>query len=225
MIIDEIWEGAYKGLYGEVVTEDIYRLRQLQFVPDVIFDLGANVGTFSRFARELFPSSLIVAVEPDKQNIEYFNEFNNPQENSIVLHNMAIGKGDAYRCIGAVNGAHESYISNGLGFESVKESEAIEKVEIKTTLLDFIVNGWVREGQKYIIKIDIEGNETALFSHEPSMSAIRNADYIAMELHYHALSGDMVEIVKDFTLSQLDTLKETHNIEHVHPMFYATKKC
>lgn len=225
MIIDDIWEGAYKGLYGEVVTEDIYRIRQLNFIPDVIFDLGANVGTFSRFARELFPSAVIVAVEPDKDNVEYFFQFNNPIDNNIVLHNMAIGQGNVYRCTGAVNGAHESYISNGLGFENAKEDVFLQKVEVKTSLLDFIVNGWIREGQKYMIKIDIEGNETALFSHEPSMNALRNAHYIAMELHYHALEGNMVEIVKDFTLSQLDTLKETHNIEHVHPMFYATKKC
>lgn len=215
MTIDEIWEGAYKGLYGEVVTDDNYRLRRLQFIPDVIFDIGANVGTFSKFARELFPSALIVAVEPDKQNIKYFKQFNNPAENDIVLHNMAIGKGEVYRLKGAINGAHESYTSS-----NVVDSE---RIEIKTTLLDFIVNGWVREGQKYIIKIDIEGNETIIFDHEPSMKCLRNAEYVTMELHYHALQEDKIQIIKDFTLGQLDTLKDTHHIEYVGHMFYATK--
>jgi len=223
MNIEDIWDGAYKGLYGEVVTEDIYRLRQLKFTPDVIFDFGANVGTFSKFARELFPSALIVAVEPDKQNIEYFHKFNSPQDNNIVLHNIAIGNGEAYRCKGAINGAHESYISNGLGFEIV-ESDFLERVEVRTTLLDFIVNGWAKEGQKYVLKIDIEGNETAIFTHEPSMKALRNAEYIAMELHYHALETSQVEVVREFTLNALQTLESTHETRHEHPMFYATKK-
>lgn len=132
MIIDEIWEGAYKGLYGEVVTEDIYRIRQLQFIPDVIFDLGANVGTFSKFARELFPNALIVAIEPDAQNIEYFKEFNNPVDNNIVLHNLAIGNGEMFRVDGALNGAHECYISSGLGFRNLQPSEGINAVKVRS---------------------------------------------------------------------------------------------
>lgn len=224
MNIEELWDGAYKGLYGEVVTEDIYRIRQLKFIPDVIFDLGANVGTFSRFARELFPESTIIAVEPDDQNIEYFHRFNESLVYSIIIYQGAIGSGEIFRCNGAVNGAHEVYASKGLGFEHLEESDLINEANVQPIILEKFCKNWIRENEKYMLKIDIEGAETHIFEHEPSMEVLRNADYIAMELHYHALDGDQLEKVKEFTLNKLDSLKETHYTEHVHPMFYATKK-
>lgn len=222
MTINEIWEGAYKGLYGEVVTEDIYKIRLLKFTPDVIFDLGANVGTFSRFARKLFPNANIIAIEPDIFNVKYFHEFNNPYELKVRLDILAIGQGECFRCEGAINGAHEVYVTKQLGFENIKASKEIKLTAITTILLDRLCNGLINN-KKYIFKIDIEGAETALFTHEPSKQILRNADYIAMELHFHALENN--EEVKKVTLEFLDSLKETHNTEYIHPMFYATKKC
>ena len=65
--LEESLNGGYKGLYGEVVDRDEYHLRDLadvvsindpkfihdpghprgfNFIPDVVIDLGANVGVF-----------------------------------------------------------------------------------------------------------------------------------------------------------------------------------
>lgn len=225
MTIDEIWEdNAYRGLWGEVVEGDIYKIRQLKFVPDVIFDLGANVGTFSKFARELFPDAFIVAVEPDKQNIEHFYQFNNI-DNCILL-NSAIGVGYVYRDTKSRNGSHECYLSQTLGYEAIAENEILKKTDVNSMLLDEIVDGCtLKEGQKYILKIDIEGSETTIFEHKPSMEILRKADYIAMELHYFAMTPNGVLEVKDMTDKALESLKETHDTIYEHPMFYATKKC
>jgi len=223
--IKDIWkDNAYRGLWGEVVEGDIYKIRELKFIPDVIFDIGANVGTFSKFAHELYPSALIIAVEPDKDNIDNFNKFHKPSENNIVLHNMAIGKGEAYRDVKAVNGSHECYLSRVMGYEDITESSSLKLSDVRTTLLDFIVNGWVKKGQKYVLKIDIEGSETAIFTHEPSMKALINADYIAMELHYFAMTPNGVLKVMEMTKKALQSLEATHYIQHEHPMFYATKR-
>ena len=228
MTIEEIWkDNAYRGLWGEVVEGDIYRLRQLKFVPDIIFDLGANVGTFSRFARELFPNATIIAVEPDPRNIAHFKQFNGDLlESNIMLFEEAIGVGEVYRDNKAVNGSHECYLSKVLGYEDMTEGTFIDKTEVRTTLLDsltLLTVGTITG--KYLIKIDIEGSETALFTHEPSKAIIRGADYIAMELHYFAMTPNGVLQVMDMTKEFLESLKETHDTEYVHPMFYATKKC
>src|SRR6478736_2540673 len=204
MTIDEIWEdNAYRGLWGEVVEGDIYKIRQLKFVPDVIFDLGANVGTFSKFAHELFPNAIIVAIEPDKQNVDHFYNFSRFDE--LIIFNKAIGVGQIYRDNKAINGSHECYLSSFLGYEGITEIGSLEKQEIETILLDDL-KSWIKG--KYMIKIDIEGSETAIFQHEPSMEILRNADYIAMELHYFAMTPNGVLEVKNMTDKALESLKE-----------------
>ena len=59
----------YSHTVYEVVEEDAYRLDVLaqehpSCHPEVIFDVGANVGVFSRYARGLFPEAEIMAFEP-----------------------------------------------------------------------------------------------------------------------------------------------------------------
>jgi hypothetical protein len=110
--LEDTLGGGWPGLYGEVVTEDCYRLRQLDFVPDIVFDIGANVGTFTRHARSLWPRAVIVAVEPDKANCAHFRKFT-PMHNIFLLE-AAIGVCDIWRCTTAANGAGEATHSRRL---------------------------------------------------------------------------------------------------------------
>ena len=75
MELENTLNGGYNGLYGEVVTEDCYRLKTLGFVPDVIFDLGANIGVFTRYARDMFNNAKIISVEPNLDNFENLKTF------------------------------------------------------------------------------------------------------------------------------------------------------
>lgn len=222
--IEDSLNGGYGGLYGEVVTEDTYRLKELKFVPDVIIDLGGNVGCFSRFARTLFPDARIVTVEPNPDNCEVFKKFT--EDNNLTLLEAAVGIGQIWRCEGAVNGAHEVYLSSGLGypFNVGEKMETILEVEVPTIMPDEIVNKYVKEGEKFIVKVDVEGNENIIFTHEPSMEALRKADYVTMEIHWNALNGSLLAEVKNKTLAALKSFDKTHDCELKHIMFYATKK-
>ncbi len=106
--------GGFPGLYGEVVTEDIYKIKELNFIPDVILDLGANIGIFSRYARELFPNALIISIEPHPDNIKAFKKYTNDE--NIILIEKGIGKGTLYKSKKAVNGAAEVYLSSNSAF-------------------------------------------------------------------------------------------------------------
>lgn len=224
MIVDKLEDtlnGGYGGLYGEVVTEDTYKLKQLKFVPDVIFDLGANVGVFSRFARELFPDARIFAVEPDPENYEHLMKFSIGY--NIDVLNRAIGIGSIYRCFGAANGAHESYISRGFGFNTT-EMRTIVKTDIATIMPDELIKMFSLPGEKTMLKCDIEGNENMIWGHKPSMDALKTIDYICMELHFYASGEDMAEEVRAKTLEALAEFEETHDCVLDHIYFYATKK-
>lgn len=222
--LEETLNGNYPSLYGEVVTCDIYRIRQLNFVPDVVIDLGANVGTFTRFARELFPNALIVSVEPDKENFTHLVKFTEPKDN-IIFINKAIGLGKVWRGLTAANGSGATYLSSGLGYpEHEMGGETMELSELETIMPDELIKAYVKEGQKFLIKIDIEGNEHTIFTHYPSMKALHKADYLCMEVHFYALNGSLTDEVNEQTMGALRNFEDTHNIELDNVNFYATKK-
>jgi FkbM family methyltransferase len=216
--------GGYGGLFGEVVTEDCYGLKKLDFVPDVIFDIGANVGIFTRYAKSLFPKAFIVAVEPDPENLIHLKKFT--QLDNMVVISAALGTGQIYHATGAANGAHEVYISKSLGY-STKELEGnacMKPSEVFSVSLADVFHPHVQRGDKILMKIDCEGGENCLWEDPESMALLSLVDYIAMELHYHGAHGGETERVREVTDNAINSLVETHYIERDHIYVKATKR-
>lgn len=244
MILTDTLNGNYLPLYGEVVDYDIYEVRTvadsvsvndptyvhwkghsgINFVPDTVLDLGANIGIFSRYARSLWPDALIVAVEPNEENQKVFKEFTSDPR--IILIEGAIGAGMIYRCHGAVNGAHECYLSKGLGYNELAFKELSTAGIITTSPTNPVM---LTDLRKYIkgrtvLKIDIEGNETVIFNDPASVEMMKEMDYICAELHYFAANGgEVFEQVKKKTHEALNSLSGTHSIRFNHVYFYARK--
>lgn len=228
--LEDTLKGGFGGLYGEVVTHDCYRLRSLKFVPDVIFDIGANIGVFTRFARTLFPQALIVAVEPDPENASTFRTFT-PFDPNLVLEQKALGAGQIYHGTTHRNGSGATYLSAGLGYPkeqmdlavTMKNGLELSSVE-SMTLGDIVWKYWRIRPAKYLMKIDCEGAENTIWEDDSSMAALRAMDYIAMEVHWYALHGAVVEEVNKATSKALHGLGRTHNchLDGVH--FWATKR-
>jgi FkbM family methyltransferase len=211
---------GYSGLHGEVVTEDIYHLRDLPFVPDLIFDIGANVGVFTRYAASLFPDAKIISVEPHPPNFESL-QWDQPA--NAVLLNVALGRGKIWRPLTAANGSGECYLGEYLGFpEGAHDDRGSEAVEgIDTVTVQDLFDTYRRQGMKTVVKIDCEGAEQSIFDHEPSMEALRRAEYVAMEVHnYSSYASDNHE-VRMAVQHQLDSFQPTHECSQEHVMFYA----
>lgn len=221
--MEDLLNGGYGGLYGEVVDEDTYKLKEIKFKPDVVIDIGANVGIFARYSRELFPDALIICVEPDVDNFKNLIHFT--PSNNIVFINKAIGQGVIYRTPDAPNGAHESYVSEGMGFDN-SDLNKLSKIGTECIMIDEIIKTYVKEGYRVILKIDCEGAENLIFAHKESMDAMKFIDYIVIELHFcvsinnHSLIKQMTETNIIGTLA----LTKTHNCDYDHIYFYATKK-
>lgn len=226
MKLEDTLNGGYAGLHGEVVTHDCYKIKTLDFIPDIVFDIGANIGVFTRFARELWPNALIVAVEPHPENIVNFFEFT-PSEPGIILIQKALGEGHLWHNKGARNGSGESYVSSGLGYDDkqMSETDSTEISSVPTIMIDELVNQYWRKGMKTICKIDCEGGENVIWKDEASMEALKKMDYICMETHFYALhGGEMYDEMKEKTLAALKSLEETHVCHFEHPHFEARKK-
>jgi len=206
--VEQTLNGGFLGLYGEVVTEDTYKLKSLKFVPDAILDLGANVGIFTRYASSLFPLAKIISVEPDSGNFIHLTKFTHPK--NTVFINKAIGIGSVYHLPNAENGAHEKYVSVGVG-----DYRSGQETNIETIMLDELVNRYTMPWDFVVLKCDIEGNEVVLWDHKPSLDAMRKIDYIAMETHWWE---------KERRNLVLESFRETHDCEISEYLFYATKK-
>lgn len=218
--LEQSLNGGYKGLYGEVVTEDTYRLRSLNFVPDVVFDFGGNVGVFARYAQSLWPSATIISVEPHPDNIAVYKHYTK----GTILIEKAIGMGEIWHPKGAPNGAHESYLSTGLGYEGMQDAPNIEAVNIPTIMPDEIIDQYLKPGMKSALKLDIEGAENCLWEHPASIKAMQRIDYLCFELHYFALTGKLKNNVVEKTMAAMDAFRQTHIIEMDHIYVWALKK-
>lgn len=238
------------GLIGEVETEDMYHMRHkddivsindptyihvkgherpFNFEPDIIFDLGANIGVFTKYCLGLFPNAKIIAVEPDEANCEWFRrEINN---SNVTLIQAAIGNGgDVYKVIGmSVNGTGECYLSVGLGYTEGQMDEMIGLGKMrklgKSITLSELYKQHVKDGQKFIVKMDIEGSENFVLCHLESLEILKKADYFTCELHYYAMTGQQQQEVNSTTERILKEFEATHICSRQEIYFYATKKC
>jgi FkbM family methyltransferase len=223
--------------YTEIVTLDTYRLQSLDFVPDVIFDIGANLGVFANFARELFSDAKIVAIEPHPENFTAL-QANVPPDNVILL-NKALGSGQVWRYPDSLGlddsetTTAETYISQEFGFEIPDiENHPLHAVATEGVMLDTLYADYVQPGQQVLVKIDCEGAEHILFVHQPSIDVMRQADFLTMELHPYWISRTLYKWVDGQKHDDADALGEkvqgvladTHDCISEPPMFYARKK-
>ncbi len=222
----DLLNGGYNGLVGEVVTEDVYRLKTLDFMPEIFLDFGGNIGVVARYARTLFPKAKIVSVEPNKDNCEVFRKYTN--DDNTILIEKAFGMGDLWRCNNPPNGAHEVYLSEGLGYPKEDlismRGGRVDKSNVQTVMPDEIINTYLKDGMKSILKVDIEGGENIIWGHEPSMEAMRKADYICMEIHQYSLTDKGFSEVRQKTFEALASFIPTHKCEWVGVNFYAYKR-
>ena len=139
---------------------------------DFIVDCGANIGLSAIFFASKYPTALIVAIEPDKENFKYLCK-NAKAYKNIACLNMAVWSSNSKMKV----------IDEGKGNWAIKtilagknEQNIIQGIGIAQIMLDF------KKEKIDLIKIDIEGAEKELFSsnYHPWLSKTTK---IAIELH------------------------------------------
>lgn len=242
MILEETLNGGYAGLFGEITDKDVFHWRDVAdivsvndpnfvhekghkrgfpFEPGIVFDIGANIGIASRYARRLFPHALIVAVEPDTANCDIFSQ-HWAGDMKMVLVQKAIGTGKIHRCVGAENGAKEVYLSEGPGY--LKDYlEKIPTSQVRSLMLHEL-QWYIPAGAKSILKMDIEGSETVVFNDPASMEFLKKIDYFVIELHYYSQDQKTNDDVVEITKRALSEFSLTHKTILENNYFYALKR-
>lgn len=225
---------AFAAQFQQICVEDCYRLHSVPFTPARVFDVGANVGSFTSYSRFLWPEAEIIAVEPDPKNWELLLMHTGHLPN-VVHVNKAIGTGPLWRATDVEvkppwYGGLCRYVSEGqLGFprEWLAANENYEPApEIDVISLADLVSRYGDLGPA-VLKVDIEGAENCIFGHDRSIAALRQMDHITMEIHFPLDgTGPVREAGKPSIRERLFSLQDTHEcvMDDKYNSFHATRK-
>lgn len=136
---------------------------------NLIIDCGANIGLSTRYFAEEYPSALIIAIEPDLENIKMARK-NCSHLKNVIFQNYAVGSTKGFVRIKNPNDDPNSYKTTRQDVET-----DIEVVTIKDILSEY------SDCQLFLTKIDIEGFEKDLFAEETDW--VKDSAIIILELH------------------------------------------
>jgi FkbM family methyltransferase len=162
--------------YGEIFGTKLYEARYTPQAGDIIIDAGAYVGMFSyRAARLVGETGMVIAVEPDKRNIEVL-EVNLKGIPNIKVVNAALSNTDGW-C--------DLFVSDCTACHSIIHKDGGHPERVPTVSVDSLVEqlGLPRVD---MIKMDIEGAEVVAL--EGSVQTLRSNNTKLAIASYHALA-------------------------------------
>lgn len=145
------------GTFIEVFRDKIYPLPS-KFQPQVILDIGANIGMTALYFSLLFPQAEIHSFEPIESNLDILRR--NIEGNGLTnvhIHPYGLGDRDYTATFTAPPGLF-------WGFSSTARPDQQEKSSVTAHIRD-IVGVWDELGLKKVdlAKVDCEGAEVAIF--------------------------------------------------------------
>lgn len=67
-------EPAHEAMIQDVWDNDLYGIRTARIVPEVVLEIGANIGAFTKLAATVWPSARVIACEADPDNVSLLAE-------------------------------------------------------------------------------------------------------------------------------------------------------
>lgn len=143
-------------------------------------DLGANIGAASRYFLETFPSSRVIAVEPNAGNVKIWRMNLAPYSTRAQIVEGAIWNKNAsltFETGTAQVGTEAGVQVRELG-AGENPAHSVRAVDIPTLLLET----GVPKGSRIVLKMDVEGSEQEVFG-SPNLDWLSGICCIAIELH------------------------------------------
>lgn len=192
---------SYLSALKEIYIDECYKLTNSIKIQSVL-DIGANLGFSVAYFKTQFPECKITAFEADPSIFEYLQK--NVSSNQFT--GVTLMNGAAWVQDGELE-FHQDHSQGG----SLQRSELHKNTtKVKTFDLRRIIN---TSGPWDLLKIDVEGAETAILTH------IQNdlKDFKAIFIEYHEHKG------KIGSLSQLLNILEVNGFKYSISPIYGSK--
>ena len=158
-----------------LVREEYHPLTRVQN-PRVIIDCGANIGCTSVYLLTRFPEARLIAVEPDAENCSVCERNLSGFGRRATVLRGGIWHRDAWLCV------ERGKFRDGLEWSyQVRECAATEPGAVPAFTIDALRHQ-VGADRIDILKLDVEGTERLLFSHDCD-SWLERTDCLAVEVH------------------------------------------
>jgi FkbM family methyltransferase len=168
------------AIYTEVVVEDCYDILTFSrsHSPQVIVDIGANIGLFSQLCSMVFPQAKIYAYEPHPQAVQWLRK--NAKNKTIQV----------------IEGAVSSQLGDELRLDLGEDSTVAHLADTGQVVVPKVAVADVAEGRQIdLLKMDCEGSEWDILQDE---SLLKRAQYFCLEYH----------LISEQSLAQLKQLIE-----------------
>ena len=159
----------------------------------LIIDCGANIGSSSVYFHKNFPNSIIISIEPEKENFLLLLE-NIKNINNIITINSAISSEELFFNVLKSN--------DNRGHQIKLDNFGNKTITVDSLLKNYCGNSYF----PFIIKIDIEGFEDNLFS--KNYNWVDMFDVIIIELHdwmmpKKNISSNFIKCLAESTLKKV----------------------
>lgn len=218
-----------KHICTEVIERDCYgvtALKAVRFVPKVIVDVGAHVGTFSMLAKRAWPNAHLFAMEPrsdfssDPNNLHHLRHNMKGIPDVTIIHNALIGffgKEDNDERMNELAGeTFKHWVELGLRGHP-KHREKTDKGGHEGMSVSSFLDTY---GIKHIdlLKLDCEGAETNVLRECAELGFLQSIEMIRGEWH-----GELAKKELPGILSQTHKIR-MENTESPAGRFYASRK-
>lgn len=164
--------GAALPDFVNVVLDDDYGLRSLTGEPRTIVDIGANIGLFTAFARQLFPGAMIHAYEPSASTARWAAANTTHPLTTVFVEGVASEAGTA------------ALVEHGAS--NLTQTRRAEDGAVKLVAFPTVVE---RIGGRIdLLKIDCEGAEWDFMSDPGWFRCVA-----AIRMEYHLIGGRTVQ--------------------------------
>jgi FkbM family methyltransferase len=140
------------------------------FNPDIIIDVGANIGYWSLSSSKIFKKSKFLLFEPLKKSFDLLKK-NTQNKSNFELYNFGLGNVDKKEFISFPEWERNSNNLNRFGLMSIYGKTNINREEIVIKKFDDIFN---YTNKKIFIKIDVEGSELDVLEGCKKISQLNN---------------------------------------------------
>ncbi len=140
------YDTTHLWVANEIFIDKVYDLSLVPFIPDVVLDIGSNIGLFTILAAKQWSQSMFICVEP------------HPTTFSFLGFNLEANKIEATKLQCAVSSNNEiKFLKNeGAVFQELSDNGDLDN-RVLTVSLDSLIPDL--SDLKLLIKMDIEGSE------------------------------------------------------------------